>query len=46
MKKATLILSIIALFGSVLSSCKMREKCPAYGTYGKVSTNVTIKKPC
>ncbi|HNY07692.1 MAG TPA: hypothetical protein PLG86_05730 [Bacteroidales bacterium] len=35
MKKLFLILAIVVFFGLIITSCKTREKCPAYQEYSK-----------
>lgn len=35
MKKVLLFLAIVTFVGSVLTSCKSHERCPAYGKVNK-----------
>ena len=38
-KKALVLIIVVAIAGMVISSCKTREKCPAYGETHKFQKN-------
>ncbi|HET6245145.1 MAG TPA: hypothetical protein VFF35_11580 [Bacteroidia bacterium] len=40
MKKLSIVVLALALVGSVLSSCKSHEKCPAYGKVSQTESAV------
>jgi len=43
MKKIFLFIAIATFVGSVFTSCKSHERCPAYGKVNKADTEKVLK---